>query len=195
MAVCDHSNGDPTPRNEWCAFCQQAALREDYEKRIAVLMRERDELSAVAYDDQGEKWCDRFDRERGRAEAAEARWKSLRELIVRLTHCVSCQTSLHSTLPHCEDCNPQEDEEGDPIDDEHWLNATDALIEDALSAHGAGSRPPTGDGAAIECPYCRKQEHETNHPPGMVFVGWGIGWQTCPKCGGSARVPASEKKP
>lgn len=35
------------------------------------------------------------------------------------------------------------------------------------------------------CPACEKQEGEVNHPRGMVFVGWGLGWQACPHCGGS----------
>jgi DnaJ-class molecular chaperone len=43
-----------------------------------------------------------------------------------------------------------------------------------------------------ECTTCKKQEGEVNHPEGMIFVGWGHGWQPCPICGGSTRVPKSE---
>lgn len=39
------------------------------------------------------------------------------------------------------------------------------------------------------CPGCIKLPHEVNHPPGMVFVGWGIGWDRCPICGGSGLKP------
>jgi len=43
---------------------------------------------------------------------------------------------------------------------------------------------------AIECPACRRQEGETNHPRGMIFVGWGRGWEPCSRCGGSAQIEA-----
>jgi hypothetical protein len=41
----------------------------------------------------------------------------------------------------------------------------------------------------MQCPGCKKQEGEVNHPPGMVFVGWGTGWQPCPRCSGSGSIP------
>ena len=40
------------------------------------------------------------------------------------------------------------------------------------------------------CKACAKQEHEVNHPPGMVFVGWGRGWQTCVTCDGTGELPS-----
>ena len=42
---------------------------------------------------------------------------------------------------------------------------------------------------AVACPKCEKKPHEVNHPPGMMFVGWGHGWQPCPDCSGSGSVP------
>lgn len=30
---------------------------------------------------------------------------------------------------------------------------------------------------AAPCLTCEKKEGEVNHPPGMIFVGWGTGWQ------------------
>jgi hypothetical protein len=35
------------------------------------------------------------------------------------------------------------------------------------------------------CPSCAPDSDEINHPTGMIFVGWGHGWQACQKCGGS----------
>lgn len=40
----------------------------------------------------------------------------------------------------------------------------------------------------IECEKCKKGPDEVNHPIGMIFVGWGHGWQPCPHCGGAGRV-------
>lgn len=40
-------------------------------------------------------------------------------------------------------------------------------------------------GAAALCPSCRPLATDHNHPPGMIFVGWGHGWQPCQNCGGS----------
>jgi len=40
------------------------------------------------------------------------------------------------------------------------------------------------------CPKCIKLPDEINHPPGMIFVGWGHGWQPCLECGGSATINA-----
>lgn len=35
------------------------------------------------------------------------------------------------------------------------------------------------------CAACRPRATDRNHPPGMIFVGWGHGWQPCQRCGGS----------
>lgn len=35
------------------------------------------------------------------------------------------------------------------------------------------------------CAVCAPDSEEVNHPVGMIFVGWGHGWQTCQECGGS----------
>lgn len=35
------------------------------------------------------------------------------------------------------------------------------------------------------CPSCAPDTEEMNHPGGMIFVGWGHGWQPCQACGGS----------
>jgi hypothetical protein len=40
----------------------------------------------------------------------------------------------------------------------------------------------------VACESCKKLDHEKNHPVGMVFVGWGTGWQTCPNCGGTGTI-------
>lgn len=41
--------------------------------------------------------------------------------------------------------------------------------------------------SAVElCPSCRPRATDRNHPSGMIFVGWGHGWQPCQICGGSA---------
>lgn len=42
----------------------------------------------------------------------------------------------------------------------------------------------------MRCPACAPAEDEANHPPGMIFVGWGQGWQTCLRCNGTTRVPS-----
>ena len=42
--------------------------------------------------------------------------------------------------------------------------------------------------ATEQCPHCVKEEGEVNHPDGMIFVGWGHGWQPCIHCKGSALV-------
>ena len=44
----------------------------------------------------------------------------------------------------------------------------------------------------IACPTCKRLEHETNHPLGMMFVGMGRGWQVCSQCGGSTRIRAED---
>ena len=41
-----------------------------------------------------------------------------------------------------------------------------------------------------ECPTCKRPKDAVNHVPGRIFVGWGTGWQTCPTCHGTQRVPA-----
>jgi hypothetical protein len=35
------------------------------------------------------------------------------------------------------------------------------------------------------CGTCAPGTEEANHPVGMIFVGWGHGWQPCKTCGGS----------
>lgn len=35
------------------------------------------------------------------------------------------------------------------------------------------------------CQTCAPTPDEVNHPPGMIFVGYGHGWQTCPRCNGT----------
>ena len=44
-------------------------------------------------------------------------------------------------------------------------------------------------GDEVICKSCEKRPAEINHPPGMIFVGWGTGWQTCPNCNGSGAEP------
>lgn len=39
------------------------------------------------------------------------------------------------------------------------------------------------------CPKCIKLPDENNHPPGMMFVGWGHGWQPCSVCEGAIWIP------
>ena len=39
------------------------------------------------------------------------------------------------------------------------------------------------------CPHCAERDGESNHPTGMIFVGWGHGWQPCVHCGGSTLLP------
>jgi hypothetical protein len=39
--------------------------------------------------------------------------------------------------------------------------------------------------SAVECPSCKRPDGALNHVHGHIFVGWGHGWQPCPKCGGS----------
>ena len=41
------------------------------------------------------------------------------------------------------------------------------------------------ENAAELCENCRPRATDRNHPPGMIFVGWGHGWQPCQRCGGS----------
>ena len=43
-------------------------------------------------------------------------------------------------------------------------------------------------GELRDCQTCARKPGELNHPPGMVFIGWGRGWETCPACKGSQRV-------
>lgn len=48
---------------------------------------------------------------------------------------------------------------------------------------------PSPAARTVPCERCKKLDHEKNHPVGMIFVGWGHGWQPCPHCGGSGVVP------
>ena len=41
----------------------------------------------------------------------------------------------------------------------------------------------------VECETCKRPPDAKNWVPGHIFVGWGHGWQPCPKCNGSGRVP------
>lgn len=45
------------------------------------------------------------------------------------------------------------------------------------------------------CPHCKRPDNPaiTNWVTGHVFVGWGIGWQRCRFCGGSALHPKYEE--
>lgn len=52
----------------------------------------------------------------------------------------------------------------------------------APTLHCAEHRP---DAAAELCEACRPRASDLNHPTGMIFVGWGMGWQACARCGGS----------
>lgn len=46
-----------------------------------------------------------------------------------------------------------------------------------------------GPGQGFEqCKTCAKQPHEVNHPVGMMFVGFGLGWQPCSSCGGAGKI-------
>lgn len=44
------------------------------------------------------------------------------------------------------------------------------------------------------CEGCAPDSEEVNHSPGMIFVGWGCGWQPCPQCGGSGLAEAARRK-
>lgn len=50
---------------------------------------------------------------------------------------------------------------------------------------GGDGVPPVEPAA---CLACKRPVDAVNHVPGHVFVGWGIGWQPCPSCGGSGEV-------
>ncbi len=39
--------------------------------------------------------------------------------------------------------------------------------------------------SANPCPGCVKQGDATGCRPGLVFVGWGRGWEPCPRCNGT----------
>ena len=52
----------------------------------------------------------------------------------------------------------------------------------ARTLHCAAHKP---DGTDDLCQSCRPRATDRNHPPGMIFVGWGHGWQPCQSCGGS----------
>ena len=86
-----------------------------------------------------------------------------------------------------------------PNDLEHVQDTVEAKPECNCHSGGCGCEGPCplhGDQTAPTddtCPTCAKKPEEVNHPPGMIFVGWGTGWQTCPDCSGTAkRAPASD---
>lgn len=58
------------------------------------------------------------------------------------------------------------------------------LVETAEPALYCAKCKP--EGAAELCQDCRPRATDRNHPSGMIFVGWGCGWQPCQRCGGSA---------
>lgn len=39
-----------------------------------------------------------------------------------------------------------------------------------------------------ECKTCKRPDGTVNHVTGCIFVGWGMGWQTCPDCEGTCKV-------
>lgn len=43
------------------------------------------------------------------------------------------------------------------------------------------------------CKTCERQPDEKNHPTGMIFVGWGRGWEPCVKCKGTGFVEEEAK--
>lgn len=47
---------------------------------------------------------------------------------------------------------------------------------------------PGPSAPSVPCETCKKLDGEVNHPTGMIYVGWGHGWQPCPVCGGSGVV-------
>lgn len=56
------------------------------------------------------------------------------------------------------------------------------LIEEPPTLYCTAHKP---DSAIELCRSCRPCATDQNHPSGMVFVGWGHGWQSCANCGGS----------
>lgn len=67
-------------------------------------------------------------------------------------------------------------------------------IEDDRQVEAELARQDREDGASSPavtvqpCPDCAPKPDEVNHPKGMIFVGWGVGWKTCSTCGGSGEV-------
>ncbi len=47
----------------------------------------------------------------------------------------------------------------------------------------------------VPCETCKRPEDAVNHVPGHIFVGWGMGWQPCPTCGGSGVVGGPSARP
>jgi len=50
---------------------------------------------------------------------------------------------------------------------------------------------PLISGETVVCPSCAPSAGAVNHPPGCMFVGFGVGWVTCSRCNGSQKLPAS----
>jgi hypothetical protein len=68
------------------------------------------------------------------------------------------------------------------------LEDADGKIVSATSNYAAEPEPKPATVETVECPHCKRRPDEVNHPTGMIFVGWGRGWETCGVCGGTTRV-------
>lgn len=65
--------------------------------------------------------------------------------------------------------------------------ALDRYEEERKQAREAGAPKPSPE-PMVRCHACLPEPGEVNHPAGMIFVGWGLGWQRCNVCGGSTLV-------
>lgn len=57
----------------------------------------------------------------------------------------------------------------------------------------AAGRAELGEGPEDSCASCARRPGEVNHPRGMVFIGWGRGWERCMVCGGTTRRPPVQR--
>jgi hypothetical protein len=64
----------------------------------------------------------------------------------------------------------------------HFSDAVDFKVK-PLEEYVVEPLPPKP--VDVACPACKKKDGEANHPPGMVFVGMGHGWQPCSACSGT----------